>query len=133
MEIVKYLTVIILFILAAGALYWDYSYLYPRSAIGNHYCKEMSAQRYYETEWDTAGHESCKIGYATWTGTKINSTCMEQRAEVDYKNLSYYGYHCVWGGAGWMAFVGTIAIPLLIFGILIGKISHWIYEKTRCN
>ena len=106
-------------------------YLYPKSAIGNPLCKEMSAQGYYETEWDTAGHESCRVDYdSKWNPFETNQTCMEERFKTDKDNLINYGYHCVWGGAGYWIFVATMAISFILFGILVMIILS-IYESFK--
>ena len=107
-------------------------YLYNISALGNPLCEEMSAQGYYETEWDTAGHESCRLGYSTWTGTKTNETCMEERFKIDEDNLSNYGVHCVWGSPGYWAFVGSVALIFMLSMPLIVLIQNmYIYYKRK--
>ena len=126
-------------------------YLYPRSAIGNPLCDQMSEQGYYETEWDTAGHETCIDNYKKgadecngvqkfmgidpnecYTG-KINQTCMDERFEWDSKNITSYGFHCVWGGPGYWAFVGAMAIPFMLLGIFImmGQVIWTEHKKNR--
>ena len=126
---------IIVFIIISALLLPLMFYLYPRSAIGNPLCKEMSAQGYYETEWDTAGYKDCRIDYdSKWNPYETNMSCMEERLKIDEKNLSEYGFHCVWGGAGYWIFVLYMAIPFLLFAIfvmLIGVIYSEIKKKNQ--
>lgn len=144
---------IVLFFIIMCILFIPLSFwLYDKSALGNPLCEEMSAQGYYETEWDTAGHESCITNYKKgadecngiqkfmnidpkdcYTGS-INQTCMDNRFEWDSKNITSYGWHCVWGGPGYWAFVGAMAIPYIlfaIFGMIIATI--WSSYKMKKN
>lgn len=99
-------------------------YLYPKSAIGNPLCKRMAAQGYYETEWDTAGHNTCRIIHngSRWNPYSTNDTCMNDRFQIDEQNLTNYGFHCVWGGAGYWIFVLCFAIPFIILALITSLI-----------
>jgi endogenous inhibitor of DNA gyrase (YacG/DUF329 family) len=63
----------------------------------------------------------------------INQTCMQERFEWDSKNISAYGFHCVWGGAGYWAFVGMSAIPFIILPafIMMCTIVYDSYKKKK--
>jgi len=149
-EIIK---AIVVFIVMCALLLPLMFYLYPRSAIGNPLCDQMSEQGYYETEWDTAGHESCIDNYKKgpdacngvqkfmgidpkdcYTGS-INQTCMDERFKWDSENITSYGWHCVWGGPGYWAFVGAMAIPFMLlafFGMAVAVIWS-AYKKKQEN
>lgn len=107
-------------------------WLYERSAIGNPLCEQMKSQGYYETEWDTAGHESCKLGYSTWTGTSTNETCLRERYKTDEDNLANFGMHCVWGGPGYWAFVGSYGIIFILLALIIMWFTAlWSYYRRN--
>jgi hypothetical protein len=55
---------------------------------------------------------------------------MEERFEWDKKNLSEYGFHCVWGGAGYWIFVLTYSIPFVLFGFF-GMMIAVIYSEYK--
>jgi hypothetical protein len=89
---------IIFFIIAVLLLYADYKYIFPNSAIGNPLCKQLDNQGYYETEWDTSGHISCRIdtNSSKWSSYETNKSCMIERYKIDASNLNEYGMHCVY-------------------------------------
>jgi len=123
-------------------------YLYPRSAIGNPLCEQLASEGYYETEWDLAGHEDCAInlkrGPETCNKLQIffninesrcmsydesNRTCLQERSKTD-PQLGEFGFHCVWGGAGYWMFVGYMMCYMLILGVALMYIET-IYEYIK--
>ena len=127
------LGIIIMCALLIPASFW----LYDKSALGNPICEQMRSQGYYETEWDTAGYKDCKIIHEgnKWNPFETNQTCMEERLKTDKDNLGEYGYHCVWGGLGYWAWVGSGALlfmlltPILMF--IIAAYDKYKKSKTK--
>jgi hypothetical protein len=139
-----FITLIVFALLFIPASIW----LYNHSAVGNPLCEQMKAQGYYETEFDTAGHESCIDNYKKgecngvqkfmgidpkdcYTGS-INFTCMDERYKTDEDNLANFGMHCVWGGPGYWAFVASFGIPcMLLAPIFMWFAALWTYYKRN--
>jgi hypothetical protein len=67
-----------------------------------------------------------------YTGS-INFTCMDERWVVDEDNLTNFGYHCVWGGPGYWAFVASFGLPLMLLAPLLGFIQMLLdyYKKQK--
>lgn len=123
-------------------------WLYNHSVLGNPVCEDLQSKGYYETEWDTAGHESCIDNYKKgecnslqkfmgidpkdcYSGN-INQTCMEERFKWDEDNINNYGMHCVWGGPGYWAFVASYGIPcMLLAPIFMWFAALWSYYKRK--
>ena len=119
----KTITNILIFVLVGILSIAAMFYLYPKTAVGNPICKQMSNDGYYETEWDTVGFKDCKILHdSKWDPFETNKNCMEEREESDFDNMYYFKYHCVWGGPGWMLFVVYMGIPFVLFVFLISGV-----------
>jgi len=96
----------------------------------NNECQNLMEEGYFETKYDTPGYIDCAINYSVginecnllqkkmldddekkncFSYDEYDFECSEERWKSD-EDLQYFGMYCVWGGIGWMMFIGCVGL-----------------------